>query len=253
MKDPLKQVVEFLDRELKPQKFNDSANNGLQVENSGRVGRVCCGVDASVAFIEEAARRGAGLLICHHGISWGDSLKRITAHNYRVVSRLLKHDLALYGSHLPLDAHPRYGNNAQICRALGLRRVKPFGVYRDQMIGFQGELPAAMAFNRFKTLVERKVNPDIGVLEFGRAKVRTVGVVSGGAAAEIAEAAEKGLDVYLTGESSLSGHNLAEDLRMNVIFAGHYETERFGVQALGRLVAARFRVPWEFVNLAVPF
>jgi dinuclear metal center YbgI/SA1388 family protein len=253
MKGKLARIVALLDRELKTASFDDGSNNGLQVENSGRVGRVCCGVDASVAFIEAAARRGAGLLICHHGISWGDSLKRITERNYRIVSLLMEHDLALYASHLPLDAHPRLGNNAQICRALGLRRVEPFGVYRGQKIGFCGELRTAMTFGRFKTLVERTVNPDIGVLEFGKAKVRSVGVVSGGAAEEIAEAAEKGLDVYLTGEPSLNGHNLGQDLNMNVIFAGHYATERFGVQALGRWVAARFGVPWEFVDLGVPF
>ena len=111
-------VGEFLDRELHVTDFKDSSNNGLQVDNSGRVGRVCCGVDASLEFFEAAQRRGADMLICHHGLSWNDSLKRITDLNYRKIAFLMRHDMALYACHLPLDAHPRYGNNAVLARML---------------------------------------------------------------------------------------------------------------------------------------
>ena len=131
-------IVSFLNRELNIKAFSDDAHNGLQVENIGKIARVCVGVDASLAFFEEAAKRKADLVICHHGLSWGDSLKRITGLNYRRLKLLIDNDMALYACHLPLDAHPRYGNNAQICKAFGLRRLNPFGIYHGTPIGFSG-------------------------------------------------------------------------------------------------------------------
>ncbi|HUU46025.1 MAG TPA: Nif3-like dinuclear metal center hexameric protein [Acidobacteriota bacterium] len=123
----LQKIVSFLDRQLNIAAFQDDSNNGLRAQNSGKVQRACVGVDASMAFFERAAERKADLMICHHGLSWGDSLKRITGLNYRRMKFLLDRDMALYACHLPLDAHPRLGNNAQICKALGLTGLKPFG------------------------------------------------------------------------------------------------------------------------------
>jgi dinuclear metal center YbgI/SA1388 family protein len=250
----LSRIVRFLDKELRIGDFKDSSHNGLQVENSGKVTRICCGVDASLAFFEQAARRGADLVICHHGLSWGDSLKRITDRNYERLSFLIRHGMALYACHLPLDAHPRLGNNAQLCKALGLRKVKPFGLYAGKMIGFAGELPKAMPYGEFKKVVARAVaNGNMQTMDFGRKTVRTVGIVSGGAADEIAEAGQAGLDVYLTGEPKLHAWHFAQEYRINAIFAGHYATERFGVMAVAKELTRRFGLRAEFVDLQVPF
>ena len=249
----LRQIVEFLDRELRPGDFTDRSHNGLQVENDGHVRKVCCGVSASLEFFEAARERGADLLICHHGLSWGDSLKRITGLNYRRLSFLIRNNAALYACHLPLDAHPRYGNNALIVKALGLTGVRPFGLYSGRLIGFQGRLPKAMAYAAFKRLVGRAIGPRLTTMDFGAQTVRTVGVISGGAAAELDEAGREGLDVYVSGEPNLMAYDLAREYRINAVFAGHYATEVFGVRALAGLVRRRFRIPAEFVDLNVPY
>lgn len=250
----LQTIVSFLDRELNIKAFTDSSNNGLQVENSGRIDRVCVGVDASLSFFEEAARRKAQMVICHHGLSWGDSLKRISGLNYRRLKFLMDHDMALYGSHLPLDAHPRLGNNAQIAQALGLRRVKPFGIYHGMSIGFCGALPQAMPYAAFKARVQRVMGNMVGTMDFGKRQVRTVAIVSGGADAEqIDEAGQKGMDVYVSGESKLAAYHLAQEYKINAIFAGHYATETFGVKALARLLASRFGLKTEFIDMGIKF
>lgn len=245
--------AQFLDRTLDCGAFRDASNNGLQVANGGRVSRVVTGVDASLRLFEEAASRGADAVICHHGLSWGDSLKRITGLNHRLVSFALQHGLAVYAAHLPLDAHPRCGNNAQLCKALGLGRLKPAFAYHGNTIGFVGELAAGQTLPAFCARVRRAVSPHALALDFGTRRVRRVGVVSGGAGDMVDQAAELGVDVFLTGEASLQGYNLAENLRQNVVFAGHYATETFGVRALAALVSKRLRIPAEFVDFRIPF
>ena len=246
-------LADFMDRELRVAEIGDSSNNGLQVENTGAVRKVCCGVDASMAFFEEARRRGADFLICHHGMSWGDSLKRIAGLNYRRIAFLVRHNMALYACHLPLDVHPRLGNNAQICLALGLRRLQRFGLHHGLELGFAGQLPRPMPYARFKDRVRTMVGGDLRTMDFGKTTVRTVAVVSGGAAGEIDEAGRKGIDVYLSGEPALSAYHLAQEYRINAVFAGHYRTEVFGVKAVGALLARKFKVHVEFADLGVPF
>jgi dinuclear metal center YbgI/SA1388 family protein len=246
-------VVEFLDKVLETKGLQDSSNNGLQVENRGRVRRVACGVSATLQFFEAARERGADLLICHHGLSWGDSLKRITGLHYRRLAFLIRNDMALYASHLPLDAHPRHGNNALLCRALGLRQLKAFGVYGGREIGFAGRLPRPLSVTEFTRLVARATGSQPTAMEFGPRRIRTVGVVSGGGAGEIEEAGRKGLDAFLTGEPVLHAYDLARELGVHAVFAGHYATEVFGVRALGELVRRRFGLPAELIDLGIPY
>ena len=242
-------LAEKLDRLLTVERFRDDSWNGLQVANSGRIGRICAGVDATLPFFEAAVAQGAGMVLCHHGISWGTSLARITGLNYRLVSFLLRHDVALWACHLPLDAHPVHGNNAVLARLLGLRQRRPFADYRGQLIGIRGELPQEVAFDAFAGRVRRLVNPQAAAHPFGKRRVRRIGIVSGGAAAEVAGAVGEGLDAYVTGEPSLQGYNRAQQEAMNVVYAGHYATEVFGVQALVRLIEKRFALPGAFVPL----
>jgi len=246
-------IVKFLDRELDIAAFQDNSNNGLQVANSGKVERICVGVDASLAFFEEAARCKADLVICHHGLSWDDSLKHVTGLNYSRLKFLMDHDIALYACHLPLDAHPRYGNNAQIFQALGLIRRKPFGLYHGVSIGFSGSLRRPMEYKAFKELVHSVMGNRVGTMDFGKRTVRTVAIVSGGAAEEIEEAGEKGIDVYVSGEPKLIAYHIAQEFGLHAIFAGHYATEVFGVKALAQLLTSRFRVGAEFVDLKIKF
>ncbi len=249
----LDKLVSFLDRELDIAHFSDDSNNGLQVANSGRVTRVCLGVDATLPFFEKAVACGADLVVVHHGLSWGDSLKRITGLNRRLLSYLLEHDLALWACHLPLDAHPRLGNNARLAQALGLRSQQAAFAYHGQKIGIRGVLPRPMTFKAFQERVQKVVGNELRTLDFGKLTVRSVGIVSGGGASQISEAIEMGLDVYLTGESNLQAYNLAVQERINAVFAGHYATEKFGVQAVGEQIRQRFRLPAAFVEMGIEY
>jgi len=249
----LNRIVAFLNREMHIEEYPDASHNGLQVENSGSVNKICCGVDASMEFFKRAQKTGADLLICHHGISWGDSLKQITGLNYRRLAFLLKHDIALYACHIPLDAHSQLGNNALLCKALGLRNKKLFGDYRGKLIGYYGSLPRSHKYALLKKRVEKILGNSVHSLEFGKKSVKTIGVVSGGGSDWIEEADRLKIDVFLTGEASLAGYNTANDCGINVIFGGHYATESFGVKALGKDLEKKFAVKSEFIDLQLPF
>lgn len=251
---PLSDIVSALDAELKTGSFvRDVSRNGLQVAGAAAgVSKVCCGVDASTAFIEEALRRGAQLLVVHHGISWGDSLSRLTGANYALVAPLVKSGAALYAAHLPLDAHPALGNNANLAKALGLSDLEPFGEYAGYDIGFKGRFADPVPWDAFLRRL-REVCPDGRFESFdplgdGSKPVRTVGVVSGGAAEDFPQAVEAGLDAYVTGEMGLADYNalLANPIRFAA--AGHYATERFGPRALAAWIGGRFGVEAEFVD-----
>ncbi len=250
----LEQIVAALNEKLRIDAFQDASHNGLQVgAPDARVTRVCCGVDASLSFFEAAAAQGADLLVCHHGLSWGDSLKRIAGLNYRQIEFLVEHKMALWACHLPLDAHTTLGNNAVILRLLGLRNRRPAGRYHGQVIGLSGELPRAMNRKAFADLLRRRLAPRLRVMPFGPERIRTVGIVSGGAADLIGDSDFSSLDAFVSGEPSLVGYNLACQLGVNAFFAGHYATERFGVQAVGRWLQRTFDLPVETIDLQVPY
>jgi len=250
----LNDLVSLLDDTLECSTFQDASNNGLQIANAGTVTRVVAGVDASMRLLKEAAQRGADCVICHHGISWGDSLKRITGLNHRIVAFAIQHNIALYAAHLPLDAHPRFGNNAQLCKALGLRNLAPaFYYHGNNTIGFTGTYDKPLRLEDFCARVRKAVTLELRMVNFGRDRVRRVGVVSGGAADMLDQAAALGCDVFLTGEPSLQGYNLAENLEQNVVFAGHYATEIFGVRALAALVKRRLSIPAECIDFKIGY
>ncbi len=248
-------LAKALDDELRVADFpDDSSHNGLQVANSGAVRTVCCGVDASLDFFAAAVERGAGLCVVHHGLSWGTSLARITGLNYRWVETLLRHDLALYAAHLPLDAHPRLGNNAQLAQALALEDAEPFGDYHGMTIGVRGRFAQPMSRAAFRErLAAATPQARQTPLEYGPETIRTVGIVSGGGADALAEALDRGLDAFVTGEVTLAAFNTAKQGAINAYFAGHYATETYGVRAAGDWLSRRFGVPCEWIDLGLPY
>lgn len=251
--DKRKLVCE-MSRKLDIDKFNDSSNNGLQVDSSKtEIRKICTGVDATLPFFRAARDAGADIVLCHHGISWNDSLKRITGLNYDLVKFLLDADMALFACHLPLDAQPELGNNACIARALGLVDVRPFGEYHGSTIGFAGRLPLPLGRDDFAALVGDRVGSKPRIAPFGRETIETVGVVSGGAASMVDEAIDEGLDAFLDGEIDLQAYNVCLQRGMNLFAAGHYATERFGVRALGSWVAETFGVEHEFIDFDLPY
>ena len=247
-------IVRALNEKLDIEHFSDVSNNGLQVEMGRKeIRRVCTGVDATLPFFEAAAAQGADLVICHHGISWGDSLKRIAGLNYRIVRSLIEKDIGLYACHLPLDAHAELGNNAQIAFALGLRDLKPFGFYHGQSIGFSGTFDKPISRDAFEELIAGKVNKDVKKAAFGKEEIRTVGIISGGGAFALPEAVENGFDAFLTGELDLPTYNEALQVGANMYAAGHYATERFGVKAVGAWLEKTFGIEHAFIDFDIPY
>lgn len=249
----LHRVAQFLDNTLQNNAFTDSSNNGLQIANKGSVSSIAVGVDASLRFLQAAHEQGADFVICHHGLSWTDSLKRITELNYDLVSFAITHNIAVYASHLPLDAHPLYGNNAQLAKMLKLRNIESAFSYHGNTIGVTGTLSTALTFTDFCTLIGHQITSHYQSLDFGPKRVKRIGIVSGGGADMIAEAKTLGVDVFLTGEPSLQGYTQAENLKMNAIFAGHYATELTGVRALANLVTRKLRLPSTVIDFNITY
>jgi dinuclear metal center YbgI/SA1388 family protein len=245
----LQRLVTHLDTYLRVKQIKDSAVNGLQVEGPGEVRRVAFAVDARLAAFTEAADMGAQLLIVHHGLFW-TTVQPLTGPHYRRIHALIEGNVGLYASHLPLDAHPEVGNNAQLARALGLRRRVPAGEYHGQVIGVGGVLPGPTPVSKLAARLAAATGcPVIRTVEGGR-PARRVACVSGGAADMARQIAEAGYDTYVTGEVSHSSEPLIEELGINVLFGGHYATETTGLKALAAHLRREFRLETRFIGLA---
>lgn len=246
-KASLQAIVKHCDRLLRTNavKDYDGAANGLQVQNSGNVTRIAATVDASLATVKLAIAAGADLLLVHHGLFWSPS-HPWTGRRYELLRQLLDHDVAVYSSHLPLDAHPKLGNNVQLCAALGLRRLRPFFFTHDQFLGFQ--TTARLSRSELSRRLHRATGTEPRVIPGGPAICRRIGVVTGGAGGELKLAADEGVDTFITGEGPHWTYAKAEDLGVNVLYGGHYATETFGVKALAAHLARTFKVTWTFLD-----
>jgi dinuclear metal center YbgI/SA1388 family protein len=238
-------IVRHCDRLLRTTEVNDyeRAANGLQMENRGQVSRIAAAVDATAATIKLAIASGADLLLAHHGLFWGAS-HPWTGKRYELIRLLLENDVAVYSSHLPLDAHPKLGNNARLCAALGFGKLTPFFFDKKQFLGFQAK--AKIARRELAQRVGRATGETPLLIPGGPEVCRRIGVVTGGAGGELKKAAEEGVDTFVTGEGPHWTYALAEELGVNVLYGGHYATETFGVKALAAHLSTRFKVPWSF-------
>jgi dinuclear metal center YbgI/SA1388 family protein len=240
-------IVRHCQQLLHPAQFKDwdGAVNGLQVANRGTVSQIAADVDASTATIRLAGAARADLLIVHHGLFWSPA-HPWTGHRYQQIRLLLENNLAVYSSHLPLDAHPKLGNNAQLCTALGLTKLRPFFFIRGRFLGFQ--TTRRIARPELADALARVLGRPPVVLPGGPATCRRIGVVTGGAGGELKLAAGEGVDTFITGEGPHWTFALAEELGVNVFYGGHYATETFGVKALAEILSKKFNVPWLFLD-----
>jgi dinuclear metal center YbgI/SA1388 family protein len=242
-------LVAYLDGLLRHAEFKDSSQNGLQVEGVGEVRRVAFAVDACQTAFQKAAKAGVQMLIAHHGLFWDRPLLPVGPHHRRLKT-LFDAGMNLYASHLPLDAHPKLGHNAELCRLLGLRKRRGFGKYHGQNIGFGGQLPRPMPLAELVArLAKATGHLPVRVLACGSRQVRRVGCISGGAAGMVDQAQLAGFDTYVTGEVSHSSFHDAEERGLNVLFGGHYATETVGLRALAGHLARRFRLQTVFLDL----
>jgi len=242
-------LIKYLDEYLRVEEIEDKSQNGLQVEGPDEVTLVAFAVDGCQASFEEAVNKGAQLLIVHHGLFWSDALCVVGPHFERVRT-LIEGRCGLYAAHLPLDLHPDVGNNAEMVRLLKLHDIQPFGEYHGTEIGFAGRLDRPLEMSALiGRLVEALGRPPIRVLDYGPKEIERVGCVSGGAASMVDQAADAGLDAYLTGETSHTFFHQAVERKLNVLFAGHYATETLGVKALARHLQEQFDLQTVFLDI----
>lgn len=243
----LDEIVKYLDQELGTAAIPDysGAMNGLQLANTGKIERVVAAVDASLPVIEAAAMGGPGLLIVHHGMFW-QGVQPITGAFYRKLKIAMDAGLAIYSSHLPLDVHPKWGNNVLLAQAIGLLDLEPFFDHKGLTIGIRG----AWRGNRDElgNALKSAVGGPVHLCPGGHADISKVGLITGGAGGEVVKVAASGVDTFITGEGPHWSYPLAEELGLNVFYGGHYATETFGVKAVSEAIASVFAIPWCFID-----
>lgn len=243
MMTKLEDIVTLLDATLRTGEVKDApvALNGLQVENDGCVRKVALAVDGSQRTLDAAVAAGADLLVLHHGLFWC-GLRPLTGWWKRKVETCLRANLAVYAAHLPLDVHPELGNNAQLAAALGLQDIRPELEYC-----YSGVFPGTVAELRDRYAAVTGC-PITGPMPTPDAPAGRVMLCSGGGGPEVYAVQKLGYQTFLTGEENHWVSYTAEDMGMNLFFAGHYATETFGVKALGRLLEERFGLPVVFLD-----
>jgi len=245
----LQTLVEWLDKTLDVKGISDfnGAHNGLQLSNaSGEVHKIALAVDASLGVIEQAVAQGCNLLLVHHGMFWR-GVSSISGALYKKLQLAMQHDLAIYSVHLPLDVHALYGNNARIAAVLGFEQWSPCLDYKGRGLGILVELPQALGYDELLMRVQQRINPQTLAYAFGGKTIQRLVICSGGAGSEI-ERVRDLADTFITGEGSHWNVPLAEELQMNLLLAGHYATEVFGVQALGAELQRSFGLQGVFID-----
>jgi dinuclear metal center YbgI/SA1388 family protein len=248
----LTEIIAELDRLLESAGFADHCPNGLQVQGRADVRTVVTGVSAGLRLFERAVELGADLVLTHHGLFWDGDDPRVVGRLRRRLAVLLANDVSLAAYHLPLDAHPRLGNNALIAERLGCVELAPFGVHRGRPIGVRGRFPGGIAPADLVARVAELTGRAPLAFTAGPDLVRTIGIVSGAASGHLDEAIAAGLDAFLTGEPAERVMTQAHESHVHFIAAGHYATETFGVRALGGHLVDRFAVEHIFVDLPNP-
>jgi len=245
----LSELEKYTGQLLQCDRFRDYAPNGVQVAGRPEVQRLLCGVTASVALIDAAIAWQADAIVVHHGYFWRGEDARIIGAKQQRLSRLIKHDISLLAYHLPLDAHPELGNNAQLGARLGLQATGRFGeqdmcwsgtpTQPITLAGFAAQIGSALG--RAPTTIGQMEQP-----------IRRVGWCTGGAQGYFGDAIAAGVDVYITGEASERNYHEALESGVAFIAAGHHATERYGVQALAQHLAGQFALETCYVELDNP-
>ena len=237
---------------LQPERFKDYGPNGLQVEGAATVRKLVSGVTASRALIEAAVAAGADAILVHHGLFWRGQDGCVTSWMKQRLALLLAHDINLYADHLPLDAHPDLGNNAQLGRQLGLSASQRFG---EQDLGFLGgpahggqfEHPQALASH-----IERALGRSVTLVSTGQGPVNRIAWCSGGAQGYFEAAIAAGAQAFITGEISEPQAHYARECGVAYLACGHHASERYGVAALAAHVAAQLGLAHVFIDIDNP-
>lgn len=245
----IKELIDYTGQILEVERFRDYCPNGLQVEGRQQVRSIVTGVTASMALLESAREAGADMVLVHHGYFWRNEDPRVVGIKHKRLRFLLTHEINLAAYHLPLDAHPELGNNAQLARLLGLNVE---GVAGEQSLVWHGSLPVAESLWDFQQRLGGVLQRQPQVVGDLKRQVRRVAWCTGAAQQYLETAIALGVDVFVSGEISEQTVHLARESGVSYIAAGHHATERYGVQALGQHLAQHFGLTHQFVDIENP-
>lgn len=245
-------LLAYIEETLEPGRFKDYCPNGLQVEGKDQIETLVSGVTASEALIDAAIEAGADAILVHHGYFWRGEDPRIVGMKQRRLKRLLEHDINLLAYHLPLDGHQTLGNNAQLALKLGLEVDGRISGTGDPAIGLCGCLSEPRSLKDFSLHVSQVLGREPLAVQGHDRPITTIGWCTGAAQGFLQQAAELGLDAFLSGEISEPTTHMARELGIHYIAAGHHATERYGVQALGEDLAQRFNIRHHFIDIDNP-
>lgn len=246
------QLLQSFDALLQPERFRDYGPNGLQVEGRLAVRKLVSGVTASRALIEAAIDVGADALFVHHGLFWRGQDGRVTGWMKQRLALLLAHDINLYAYHLPLDAHPELGNNAQLGQRLGLRAQGRFG---EQDLGFLGQPADGRAYADSAALaqhIEQTLGRAVTLIAATPRALRRIAWCTGGAQGYFEAAIAAGADAFITGEISEPQAHYARECGVAYIACGHHASERYGAPAVAGHVAAQLGIEHQFIDIDNP-
>ncbi len=226
------------------------ASNGIQIANNGEVSKIGAAVDAGLVSFQRAISKKIDFLITHHGLFWSPPIP-ITCNNYDKIKLCLDNNLAIFSSHLPLDCHPEIGNNALLAKKLGLIPMRGFVPYEGSHIGLitKNKYSNKELKKRLSTLFPK----GIIAIEFGSEKPSLIGILTGSGQSAVNLMIDSGIDTLITGELKQQHYNFAQENKLNLYVCGHYATETFGVDTLGKKVAEEFNLPYSFIDSDCPF
>ncbi len=248
----LSDIVAYADEFLSACEFKDYCPNGLQVEGGAQVKKIVSGVTASQALIDGAIKKGADLILVHHGFFWRGENAVIVGLKKKRINALLKHDISLLAYHLPLDAHEECGNNVQLAKRLSLRPIGVFGESQPA-IGLIAEFSQPLSSQVFAHRIESVLmRSPIHLSADSTKKIQRVAICTGGAQSYFSAAIDENVDAFVTGEVSESSYHLAMESGVDYFAAGHHATERYGVQALAELLSETFSLEHEYLEIPNP-
>ncbi len=241
----LYELRDYIESKLEVSRFRDYCPNGVQVEGRSEVRRIATGVTASQAVLDAAAAWGADAILVHHGYFWRNEDACIAGIKKRRIAHLLQHDVSLLAYHLPLDAHPELGNNAQLGKLLGFVEQ---GRFSEQDIACHGSLARPQTLAQLTQHVGERLQRTPQVIGDMNFKVVRIAWCSGGAQSYFEQAIALGVDAFVTGEISEQNVHVAQETGVAFIAAGHHATERYGIQALGQHLADKFELEHRFFD-----
>ncbi|MBE9610542.1 Nif3-like dinuclear metal center hexameric protein [Chitinilyticum piscinae] len=242
------QLENYIGQLLELGRFRDYCPNGLQIEGRESIRSIATAVTASQAAIDEAIALGADALLVHHGFFWKNESPPLVRSKKHRIAALLRHDINLFGYHLPLDAHPELGNNARLGQLLGLQ---PTGRTGEQDMVWLGELPEPIQWHEWQARIDSATGRTCLAIP-GRTAVKRVAWCTGGAQSYFHDVAALDVDCYLTGEASEFVTHLARESGVGFIAAGHHATERYGIRALGEHLAKQFELELHHIEIDNP-